>query len=225
MARRMSWKKNPETRRRPDLIITCEKHREREYVREKVEEVVIVSRRAAESWPNQKAISPRPKMTATVFRINKSLSSNSRITRRSGSANTTRSAQYLECSGAKVQTKGARQETTFVRLLSTKSGRRCAAKASFEPNGVGKVTFNKTERPDGVIAKLKQLGLPAIISYGLLNTLYYVCAFVIAFWSYSAVSSGSAPKPGLKGQFGQALVVLTVVWAGSQVTKVFRASG
>ena len=112
-------------------------------------------------------------------------------------------------------------------LSSGSSERRCAAEASFEPNGVGKVTFNKAERSDatGVFGKLRQLGLPALISYGLLNTLYYVCAFIIAYWSYSAAVSSTAPKPGFRGQFGQALVVLSVVWAGSQVTKVFRASG
>jgi hypothetical protein len=136
-------------------------------------------------------------------------------------------ARVIICSKGRPEVqKGKALSRLFTR--SGSSERRCAAKASFEPNGVGKVTFNKAESSDatGVFGKLRQLGLPALISYGLLNTLYYVCAFIIAYWSYSAAVSSAAPTPaGLKGQFGQALIVLSVVWAGSQVTKVFRASG
>ncbi len=73
-------------------------------------------------------------------------------------------------------------------------------------------------------SKLKQLGLPALIAYGALNTAYYCGAFLIAFWSYSAVSGGGAAPADLKGQFGQAALVFGVVYAGSQVTKLLRAS-
>jgi len=36
--------------------------------------------------------------------------------------------------------------------------------------------------------------------------------------------AGGAPPQGLRAQYGQALLVLSVVWAGSQVTKLLRMS-
>lgn len=72
-------------------------------------------------------------------------------------------------------------------------------------------------------AQIRQLGLPALISYGLLNTLYYLTAFSVAWFSFGAqrVAKGATAPEALSG----ALLTLGVVWGGSQVTKGFRALG
>ncbi|CAN6480241.1 unnamed protein product [Victoria cruziana] len=69
--------------------------------------------------------------------------------------------------------------------------------------------------------KLKRYGISGVLSYGLLNTVYYLLTFVLV-WFFIA------PAPGRMG-YGAAverfLKVLAMVWAGSQVTKLARAGG
>jgi len=66
---------------------------------------------------------------------------------------------------------------------------------------------------------LKQYGLAGVISYGVLNTLYYTCAF-LSVWIYVAkVPRGLGTGLAVK----KLLEVMAVVWAGSQLTKLARA--
>ncbi|CAI9102774.1 OLC1v1001099C3 [Oldenlandia corymbosa var. corymbosa] len=72
-----------------------------------------------------------------------------------------------------------------------------------------------------VLKKLKRYGVSGVLSYGLLNTAYYLSTFLFV-WLYVA------PVPGKMGYVGAAerlLKVLAMVWAGSQVTKLIRAGG
>ncbi|XP_065865261.1 uncharacterized protein [Euphorbia lathyris] len=72
-----------------------------------------------------------------------------------------------------------------------------------------------------ILKKLKRYGISGILSYGLLNTVYYITAFLLA-WFYIA------PAPGKMGYFAAVerfLKLMAMVWAGSQVTKLFRAGG
>ncbi|XP_010505519.1 PREDICTED: uncharacterized protein LOC104782314 isoform X2 [Camelina sativa] len=72
-----------------------------------------------------------------------------------------------------------------------------------------------------LLKKLKRYGLSGILSYGLLNTVYYSTAFLLV-WFYVA------PAPGKMGYLAAAerfLKVMAMVWAGSQVTKLIRIGG
>ncbi|XP_068664052.1 uncharacterized protein [Aristolochia californica] len=72
-----------------------------------------------------------------------------------------------------------------------------------------------------LLEKLKRYGVSGILSYGLLNTVYYLSTFVLV-WFYVA------PAPGGMGYIAAAkrfLKVTAMVWAGSQVTKVARVGG
>ncbi|KAJ4906861.1 Uncharacterized protein Rs2_10519 [Raphanus sativus] len=72
-----------------------------------------------------------------------------------------------------------------------------------------------------LVKKLKRYGLSGILSYGLLNTVYYTAAFLLV-WFYVA------PAPGKMGYLAAAerfLKVMAMVWAGSQVTKLVRIGG
>ncbi|CAN6480239.1 unnamed protein product [Victoria cruziana] len=79
----------------------------------------------------------------------------------------------------------------------------------------------KTSRLNEIMQKLKRYGISGVLSYGLLNTVYYLLTFVLV-WFFIA------PAPGRMG-YGAAverfLKVLAMVWAGSQVTKLARAGG
>ncbi|CAL5064226.1 unnamed protein product [Urochloa decumbens] len=72
-----------------------------------------------------------------------------------------------------------------------------------------------------LLEKLKRYGAAGVLSYGLLNTVYYVTAFLLV-WFYFA------PAPGRMG-YGAAVErfvkLMAMVWAGSQVTKILRAGG
>ncbi|CAL5081670.1 unnamed protein product [Urochloa decumbens] len=72
-----------------------------------------------------------------------------------------------------------------------------------------------------LLEKLKRYGTAGVLSYGLLNTVYYVTAFLLV-WFYFA------PAPGRMG-YGAAVErfvkLMAMVWAGSQVTKILRAGG
>ncbi|XP_057457687.1 uncharacterized protein LOC130748476 isoform X2 [Lotus japonicus] len=71
------------------------------------------------------------------------------------------------------------------------------------------------------LKKLRRYGVSGILSYGLLNTAYYLTTFLVV-WLYIA------PAPGKMGYLAAAerfLKVMAMVWAGSQVTKLVRAGG
>ncbi|XP_050381319.1 uncharacterized protein LOC126798405 [Argentina anserina] len=79
----------------------------------------------------------------------------------------------------------------------------------------GSATSNDT------LAKLRRYGISGLLSYGLLNTVYYLTTFLIV-WFYVA------PAPGKMGYLAAAqrfLKIMAMVWAGSQVTKLIRAGG
>ncbi|KAG7031890.1 hypothetical protein SDJN02_05931, partial [Cucurbita argyrosperma subsp. argyrosperma] len=63
-----------------------------------------------------------------------------------------------------------------------------------------------------VLDKLRRYGVSGILSYGLLNTVYYLTTFLVV-WFYIA------PPPAKMGY------IMATVWAGSQVTKLARAAG
>ncbi|XP_020969852.1 uncharacterized protein LOC107624333 isoform X2 [Arachis ipaensis] len=72
-----------------------------------------------------------------------------------------------------------------------------------------------------ILTKLRRYGISGILSYGLLNTAYYLTTFLIV-WFYIA------PAPGRMGYLAAVerfLKVMAMVWAGSQVTKLIRAGG
>ncbi|XP_007010705.2 PREDICTED: uncharacterized protein LOC18587003 isoform X1 [Theobroma cacao] len=72
-----------------------------------------------------------------------------------------------------------------------------------------------------VLKKLRRYGISGVLSYGLLNTAYYLTTFLLV-WFYIA------PVPGRMGYMAAVerfLKVMAMIWAGSQVTKLVRAGG
>nr|GEW45020.1 fatty acid hydroxylase 1 [Tanacetum cinerariifolium] len=72
-----------------------------------------------------------------------------------------------------------------------------------------------------ILNKLRRYGISGILSYGLLNTAYYLSAFLVA-WFYIA------PAPGKMGYWTAVkrfAKLMAMVWAGSQVTKLARLGG
>ncbi|MED6195160.1 hypothetical protein PIB30_035375 [Stylosanthes scabra] len=72
-----------------------------------------------------------------------------------------------------------------------------------------------------ILTKLRRYGISGILSYGLLNTAYYLTTFLIV-WFYIAPSPG---RMGYLAAVERFLKVMAMVWAGSQVTKLIRAGG
>ncbi|XP_074312367.1 uncharacterized protein LOC141647899 [Silene latifolia] len=72
-----------------------------------------------------------------------------------------------------------------------------------------------------LLEQLKRYGASGVLSYGLLNTAYYLTTF-LAVWFYFAPAPG---KMGYLAAVSRFLKVMAMVWAGSQVTKLFRAAG
>ncbi|KAH9320621.1 hypothetical protein KI387_015260, partial [Taxus chinensis] len=72
-----------------------------------------------------------------------------------------------------------------------------------------------------LLQKLKRYGVAGVLSYGLLNTVYYLVAFLVV-WFYVAPAAGGMGYLSAAQRF---LKILAMVWAGSQVTKIFRAGG
>ncbi|KAL4429345.1 hypothetical protein ABPG77_005119 [Micractinium sp. CCAP 211/92] len=68
--------------------------------------------------------------------------------------------------------------------------------------------------------QLQSLGLAGVTAYGLLNTLYYSCAFLFAWIYVAKVPAGQGAAAAAKAFAG----VMGLVWAGSQVTKAPRAA-
>ncbi|GLJ12622.1 hypothetical protein SUGI_0194720 [Cryptomeria japonica] len=86
---------------------------------------------------------------------------------------------------------------------------------------IGNQPPKESNRNKELLQKLKRYGAAGVLSYGLLNTVYYLVAFLVV-WFYIA------PAPGGMGYFPAAqrfLKILAMVWAGSQVTKILRAGG
>eukprot|EP00261_Vitis_vinifera_P032016 XP_019073259.1 PREDICTED: putative disease resistance RPP13-like protein 1 isoform X4 [Vitis vinifera] len=83
-------------------------------------------------------------------------------------------------------------------------------------NGEGELHTSKD-----LLKKLKRYGISGILSYGLLNTAYYLTTFLLV-WFYIA------PAPGRMGYLAAVerfVKIMAMVWAGSQVTKLVRAGG
>nr|XP_043620876.1 uncharacterized protein LOC122592658 [Erigeron canadensis] len=96
-------------------------------------------------------------------------------------------------------------------------GRSVEQEGSGENNGSQAKSSSSSE----ILKKLSRYGLSGILSYGLLNTAYYLSAFLVA-WFYIA------PAPGKMGYFTAVkrfVKLMAMVWAGSQVTKLLRAGG
>ncbi|KQJ90399.2 hypothetical protein BRADI_4g31470v3 [Brachypodium distachyon] len=75
--------------------------------------------------------------------------------------------------------------------------------------------------PKELLEKLKRYGAAGVLSYGLLNTVYYVTTFLLVWFHLS-------PAPGRMGYAAAVerfIKLMAMVWAGSQVTKVLRAGG
>ncbi|XAR54501.1 hypothetical protein NMG60_11029651 [Bertholletia excelsa] len=89
-------------------------------------------------------------------------------------------------------------------------------------------SFEKDEKNRGgslmlaeILKRLKRYGISGILSYGLLNTVYYLTAFLLV-WFYVAPAPG---KMGYMAAVERFLKIMAMVWAGSQVTKLVRAGG
>jgi hypothetical protein len=74
------------------------------------------------------------------------------------------------------------------------------------------------------LQQLREYGLSGVLAYGMLNCLYYSISFSIA-WKSGVVAGSGSSSAGLKASLGRGLTVLAAVWAGSQVTKIFRLGG
>ncbi|KDP40592.1 hypothetical protein JCGZ_24591 [Jatropha curcas] len=88
---------------------------------------------------------------------------------------------------------------------------------SGEKAGSDQESFTSSE----ILKKLKRYGISGVLSYGLLNTAYYLTTFLLV-WFYVAPAPG---KMGYLAAVERFLKVMAMVWAGSQVTKLVRAGG
>jgi hypothetical protein len=76
--------------------------------------------------------------------------------------------------------------------------------------------------------KLAAYGVAGVVAYGILNTLYYTCAFAFAwFWLQpnGPPGAGAGGRLGWPGAVKAAGAVMAGTWLGSQVTKAARAAG
>ncbi|KAL3135465.1 hypothetical protein ABBQ38_005950 [Trebouxia sp. C0009 RCD-2024] len=67
-------------------------------------------------------------------------------------------------------------------------------------------------------ARLQSYGYAGVASYGLLNTAYYIAAFLFFWTRVAKVPKGLGLAEAAKSFVG----VMSLTWAGSQVTKVAR---
>ncbi|PWA81638.1 fatty acid hydroxylase 1 [Artemisia annua] len=112
---------------------------------------------------------------------------------------------------------------------------RCLRSSSHDPQGLSDPTSSSIEQEgessnesqgkssssSEILNKLRRYGISGILSYGLLNTAYYLSAFLVA-WFYIA------PAPGKMGYWTAVkrfVKLMAMVWAGSQVTKLARLGG
>ncbi|KAF5446044.1 hypothetical protein F2P56_031707 [Juglans regia] len=98
----------------------------------------------------------------------------------------------------------------------TSNASNCEGSTEKNETGRGRpLTFND------ILKRLKRYGISGILSYGLLNTTYYLTTFLIVWFHI-------APAPGRMGYLAAVerfLKIMAMVWAGSQVTKLIRAGG
>ncbi|KAJ6805062.1 uncharacterized protein M6B38_181985 [Iris pallida] len=92
---------------------------------------------------------------------------------------------------------------------------------SVDPNGGDGSRNAKAFSTKELLQSLKTYGVAGVLSYGLLNTLYYLTTFLLV-WFYFAPAPG---KMGYRAAVERFLKVMAMVWAGSQVTKIARAGG
>lgn len=67
--------------------------------------------------------------------------------------------------------------------------------------------------------QLGAAGLSGLASYGVFNTLYYFCAYLVVFFTMEMPRDLSLAQGG-----AYVIKLLAIVWAGSQVTKIPRAA-
>ncbi|KAL3679205.1 hypothetical protein R1sor_022161 [Riccia sorocarpa] len=72
-----------------------------------------------------------------------------------------------------------------------------------------------------LVESLKRYGVAGMLSYGLLNTVYYLVTFLFV-WFYVSPSEGGLGFIPAAQRF---VKLFAMVWAGSQVTKLIRAAG
>ncbi|KAJ1289857.1 hypothetical protein BS78_02G197100 [Paspalum vaginatum] len=148
---------------------------------------------------------------------------------------------FLSLSTSRVLSVSFRQRRPLASSFAGRSRLLRAARSSGDPTEINVVNGEEAEqslggstgrRKDGnesaksfsskeLLEKLKRYGAAGVLSYGLLNTVYYVTAFLLV-WFYFA------PAPGRMG-YGAAVErfvkLMAMVWAVSQVTKILRAGG
>ncbi|XP_042028194.1 uncharacterized protein LOC121775223 isoform X2 [Salvia splendens] len=103
-------------------------------------------------------------------------------------------------------------KTHLLRLCST---------TSTNTGSNGRDDTSQAASSNEILARLKRYGISGVLSYGLLNTAYYLTTFLVV-WFYVT------PAPAKMGYLAAAerfLKVMAMVWAGSQVTKLIRAGG
>ncbi|CAA6664656.1 unnamed protein product [Spirodela intermedia] len=83
------------------------------------------------------------------------------------------------------------------------------------------VEAGKIDSSVRLMEKLRRYGIAGVLSYGLLNTVYYLISF-LSVWLYFAPAPG---KLGYAASVERVLKIMAAVWAGSQVTKLLRAAG
>lgn len=77
----------------------------------------------------------------------------------------------------------------------------------------------KKSSKESIMLKLRRYGVAGVLSYGLLNTVYYLGMFLFAWFYISPVPSGL----GYRAAAERFIKLFALVWAGSQVTKLPRA--
>ncbi|KAL2478117.1 hypothetical protein Fot_47131 [Forsythia ovata] len=90
-----------------------------------------------------------------------------------------------------------------------------------KPGSMGKDENHQALSPNEIMKRLKRYGISGILSYGLLNTIYYLATFLVV-WFYVT------PAPARMGYLAAVerfVKVMAMVWAGSQVTKLLRVGG
>ncbi|KAL9255469.1 hypothetical protein AKJ16_DCAP11792 [Drosera capensis] len=72
-----------------------------------------------------------------------------------------------------------------------------------------------------ILKQLRRYGISGVLSYGLLNTAYYLTTFLLVWFYFT-------PAPARMGYLATVerfVKIMAMVWAGSQVTKLLRAGG
>ncbi|CAN0112376.1 unnamed protein product, partial [Phaeothamnion confervicola] len=82
-------------------------------------------------------------------------------------------------------------------------------------------------KSNSALKRLREYGAAGVLAYGCLNGLYYSLAFTVAWLSMGGAGAGAAGAGTsvIGAAFRRSVKVMGLVWAGSQVTKVFRYAG